>query len=68
MSFELAGAERLMNVIGKDVSNFMLKLDEVNQVNADEEVGPIMIDELHKSKRKIFLVQSKHGIVGTVSI
>ncbi|MBI5357844.1 CBS domain-containing protein [Candidatus Saccharibacteria bacterium] len=69
LSFELAGAIKSMNLVSKKVDNFMLKLDELHLVGDKESVGPILIDELHKSGRKIFLVNSSsHGIIGTVRL
>lgn len=69
LSFELAGAIKSMNLVSKKADNFMLKLDELHLVGDKESVGPILIDELHKSARKIFLVKnSSHGIIGTVRL
>lgn len=67
LAFELAGATKFMDLTSKKVSNLMLKLNELHLVGDKESVGPILIDELHKSGRKIFLVNSStHGIIGTV--
>lgn len=51
------------------VGELMQPIEEVLLVNESENVGPILVDELHKTKRKVFLVRGSEGeIVGTVSL
>lgn len=67
LGFELASAIKSIKTTSKKSVDFMQKIEELHLVGINESVGPILIDELHKSGRKNFLVNSpKHGIVGTV--
>lgn len=67
LGFELASAIKSIKVTSKKSVDFMQKIEDIHLVGINESVGPILIDELHKSGRKTFLVNSpKHGIIGTV--
>lgn len=67
LGFELASAIKSIKITSKKSVDFMQKIEDLHLVGINESVGPILVDELHKSGRKTFLVNSpKHGIVGTV--
>lgn len=50
---------RLTKKNGQDAGELMTSLKKIRKVNSEEEVGPIIIDELHKTGNKYFLVEDK---------
>lgn len=66
---DLAVAINSLSVASKDVEDFLVSIDQIHVVDEKENAGPILIDELHKSGRKIFPVKNKVGaITGTIRL
>ncbi|MCU0667143.1 MAG: CBS domain-containing protein [Patescibacteria group bacterium] len=67
---ELTIAENALLFGEKLVSDHMIPLNTIHFVNAEEELTPVVIDELHKSGHSRFPVykESEQNIVGTLYI
>jgi CBS domain containing-hemolysin-like protein len=67
---ELDIAKRALGFSEQSVSNVLTPRKKVKTVSADDTVGPILIDELHKLEQPFVLVSgtTKNDIVGALSI
>lgn len=57
------------NLAIKSIEQEMQKLEDLQVLDSNEQIGPILIDELHRSGRKVFLVRNNEdGLVGFVNL
>lgn len=57
------------NLTSKSIGEEMQQLVDLQVIDSHEQIGPILIDELHKTGRKVFLVNDKEeGLVGFVNL
>lgn len=47
---------------------FMVRLAKAKSVDVEEEIGPVLLSELHDTGRKIFAARENDGIVGTLRL
>lgn len=59
---------KLIKNYEKTAYQIMTKLDEVKKIDANEEIGPVIIDELHKTGSKYFLVSEGDEFVGYLKL
>ncbi len=60
----------LLRAKGKNISSITVPLESTKVVSADDEIGPILINELHQTKQTYFAVREpkKKNIIGTFFI
>lgn len=64
----LGRIERLYNLEYTDVEELMTPMDKVKVVQQDDYLGPILLDELHKTGLAIFPVAEEGRIIGSVRL
>ncbi len=67
---QLQAATRLLQFADRTVDQVMLPRAEVKLVSADDTIGPLLLDELHESGQRSFLVYEgkRDHLVGTINL
>lgn len=67
---DLELARRALRFADRQVSDLLLPRKQTHLVNADDTIGPVLLDQLHKQQQTVFLVykDDKDNIIGVLNM
>lgn len=59
---------RALNLNSQKISDLMIKKSKLTLISINAAIGPVLLTELHNTKRQTFLLADKDEIIGTVRL